>query len=140
MKLAGRKALITGASQGLGLSIARAFIAEGADVMLCARDEKALLAARDELAASAGGGIRVLARRADVSMQRDVEALVEEALHELGKLDVLVCNAGVYGPKGASEQVDWAEWERAISINLMGTVLPCRQIIPHFKQRKNGSA
>ena len=138
MKLAGRRALITGASQGLGLFIARAFVAEGAGVMLCARDEKALLSARDELAALSGAEARVVARQTDVSDPRQVEALVRQTLDELGGLDVLVCNAGIYGPKGQSEEVDWGEWERAIAINLFGTVLPCRQVIPHFKQRKYG--
>ena len=138
MKLQGRRALITGASQGLGLAIARAFMAEGADVMLCARDEKALLAARDGLAASTAGRSRLCVQRADVSCMADVEALVRQTLADLGGLEVLICNAGIYGPKGPSDEVDWQEWERAISINLMGTVLPCRVITPHFKQHMYG--
>src|SRR5258706_11561180 len=141
MNLRGRRALITGASQGLGLAIARAFVNAGADVLLCARGEKELFAARDVLAQSAASLTpkpRVLARTADVSRPADVAALVEQALAELGGLEVLVCNAGVYGPKGPSEEVDWQEWEQAGAINLMGTVLPCRAAMPPLKRQSYG--
>jgi len=137
LKLRGRRALITGASHGFGLALARAFLADGAELMLCARNEKSLRAAREQLSAEFPAG-RVLAQVADVSHPADVEALVKHALAELGGLEVLVCNAGVYGPKGPSEEVDWAEWAGAIAINLMGAVLPIRALTPHFKQRKYG--
>jgi 3-oxoacyl-[acyl-carrier protein] reductase len=63
---------------------------------------------------------------------------VEFALAELGSLHVLVNNAGVYGPMGPTESVDWAEWVRAIEINLYGTLLPCRALVPHFKRAGYG--
>ncbi len=63
---------------------------------------------------------------------------MERVLAELGGLEILVCNAGVYGPKGAFQEGDWTEWSRAVEINLMGTVLPCRQVLPHFIQRHSG--
>ncbi len=138
MKLARRRAVITGASQGFGLVVARAFVHEGADVMLCARNAEQLQLAQQELAALAEGTVRVLAMPADVSQPGDVQLLVRTALAELGGLEILVCNAGVYGPKGAIDDVDWAEWSHAITINLMGTVLPCREVLPHFKDRRYG--
>jgi len=138
MKLAHRRALITGASQGFGLAIARAFVEEGADVVLCARSADQLQQANKEVAECAGDRARVFAMPADVSQPRDVQALVKMALAELGGLDILVCNAGVYGPKGPIQEADWGEWSHAISINLMGTVLPCREIMPHFAQQKYG--
>jgi 3-oxoacyl-[acyl-carrier protein] reductase len=79
-----------------------------------------------------------LATVADVSSPAEVDALYAEATRELGELDGLVNNAGVYGPKGAIEDVDWAEWARAIQINLSGTVLPCRAVLPAFRRRGAG--
>jgi NAD(P)-dependent dehydrogenase (short-subunit alcohol dehydrogenase family) len=137
--LAGRTALITGASQGLGLEIARAYLAAGVDgVCICARDGAALESAIAGLSELAGPGQQVLGEVADVSLPEDVERLVELALARLGGLTILVSNAGVYGPKGAIEQTDWAEWVRAVEINLFGSVLPARALAPHFIARGYG--
>lgn len=138
MKLAKRRALITGASQGFGLAVARAFVDEGADIMVCARGAERLREARDELAERAGTRSRVLILPADVSEPDDVRRLVKTTLAELGGLEILVSNAGVYGPKGPIQDVDWDEWSQAITINLIGTVLSCREVLPHFIQQKYG--
>lgn len=136
--LTGRSALITGASQGLGLAIARAYVQAGASVMMCARDQAMLARSRDEVAALAGPSQRVEAMRADVSVMADVEALVSAAIERLGGLHVLVNNAGVYGPMGALDEIDWAEWLRAMDINVNGSVLPMREVLPHFRQQRYG--
>lgn len=137
MKLSSLNALITGSSQGLGKAIAEQFVREGANVVLCARTEKDLLATRDELARSAPQQ-KVLAKTCDVANETQVNDLVGFALRELGSLQILVNNAGVYGPMGPTESVDLAEWRRAIDINLFGVLLPCRALIPHFKQAGRG--
>jgi NAD(P)-dependent dehydrogenase (short-subunit alcohol dehydrogenase family) len=136
MKLKGRTALITGASQGLGAEIAAHFATEGAALMLCARDEAGVQEVAGRLAAQHSG--KVLAMRCDVGDPKAVDALVAETERRLGPLDILVNNAGIYGPMGAIEEVDWAEWVQAININLMGTVYPCRAVIPGMKARKRG--
>ena len=138
MKLQGRGILITGGSQGLGKAIAQACVAEGAHVFLCARGADLLERTRAELALQAAEGQQVLARVADVSQPDDVRLLVELALHTLPRLDGLVNNAGVYGPKGLTEEVDWREWTRTIEINLMGTVLLCRAVLPIFRKQGYG--
>ena len=138
MKLAHRRALITGASQGFGLAVARAIVDEGADIMVCARGAERLRDAREELAERAGTRSRVLAMPADVSEPDDVQRLVKTTLAELGGLEILVSNAGVYGPKGPTQDVSWGEWSRAIVINLMGTVLSCREVLPQFQERRYG--
>jgi 3-oxoacyl-[acyl-carrier protein] reductase len=135
MKLSGTNAIITGASQGLGKAIAEQFLREGASVVLCARDAAMLAATRDELSASGG---RVLAKACDVSDEDQVAGLVAFAVQELGSIHVLVSNAGVYGPMGPTEEIDLGEWKRAVEINLYGTLLPCRALIPHFKQMGRG--
>src|SRR5712671_5320902 len=98
--LEGRSAIVTGASQGLGLAIARAFAAAGANVAICARDHSAITAARDAVAALGVAGSRVVSLQADVSREDDVRRLTDAALDAFGRIHVLVNNAGVYGPIG----------------------------------------
>jgi len=136
--LEGRTAIITGASQGLGLAITRAYVKAGASVLLCARDEMLLQEARAEVSKLAQPGQTVLAGVADVSNPEDVENLLNKALGAFAQLHILVNNAGVYGPKGPIEEVPWEEWVRALEINLMGSVLMCRAVLPHFKAHRYG--
>lgn len=138
MRLAKRRALITGASQGFGLAVARAFVEEGADVMICARGSNQLERAQQDVAERARGNARALATPADISEPTDVRRLVETTLAAFGGLEILVCNAGVYGPKGPLQDVSWAEWSQAIAINLIGTMLSCREVLPHFQDRQYG--
>jgi len=137
MKLTNLNTLITGGSQGLGKVIAAHFLAEGANAVICSRSEKELLAARDELALKFPAQ-KILARTCDVANEAQVNALVDFARRELGSLDALVLNAGVYGPMGDTETVSLDEWRRALDINLYGVLLPCRAVIPHFKKAGRG--
>ncbi len=132
--LANRCAIVTGASQGLGLAIARRYVEVGASVLICARDGSLLENALAELRALARTGQAVIAVAADISRAADVSALVERAQREFGRIQILVNNAAVAGPAGPVESVDWQEWVRAIEINLLGPVLLCRALLPHFKQ------
>jgi NAD(P)-dependent dehydrogenase (short-subunit alcohol dehydrogenase family) len=136
--LENKTAIVTGANQGLGLEIARKYVAAGASVALCSRDSKRLRQAEAELVALLGHGQRIVAVSADVSKPGDVQALVGRAVAECGQIDILVNNAGVYGPKGSIESIDWQEWVRAIEINLLGSVLMCRAVLPGMKQRRAG--
>jgi NAD(P)-dependent dehydrogenase (short-subunit alcohol dehydrogenase family) len=136
--LKGRNAIITGANQGLGLAIARAYVQTGAGVLLCARDEALLGQAQIELAALAEPGQIVAAQPTDVSRRSEVNLLVNKALEIFPSLHILVNNAGVYGPLGNIEDVDWDTWVRAIEINLLGSVMLCRAVIPHFKSQGFG--
>jgi NAD(P)-dependent dehydrogenase (short-subunit alcohol dehydrogenase family) len=136
--LNGRCALITGASQGLGLEIARQYVDAGASVFVCARDEETLRGAQAELVTRAGAEARVGAQVADVSDPGQVETLVAVALERFPELSILVNNAGVYGPKGPIEAVDWQEWVDAITINLMGSVLPARALVGQLKRVGRG--
>ncbi len=138
-ELSGRTALITGASQGLGLEIARSYLRAGAaGVCVCGRDAETLGAAERELRALASEGQEVFGQVADVSDPEQVQSLCERAVERFPELTILVNNAGVYGPKGSIEEVDWLEWTRAIEINLLGSVLPSRALAGHFKRRGYG--
>jgi NAD(P)-dependent dehydrogenase (short-subunit alcohol dehydrogenase family) len=137
--LEGRTALITGATQGLGLEIARAYLSAGvAGVCICGRDPDGLQRALGELREIAAPGQRVLGELADVARPEEVERLAEAALAGLGEITVLVSNAGVYGPKGTVDVADWAQWRQAIEINLFGSVLVARALVPHLRERGYG--
>jgi NAD(P)-dependent dehydrogenase (short-subunit alcohol dehydrogenase family) len=138
MKLRGKGIIITGANQGLGKEIAKHCVDAGANVFLAARNTELLEETCQELAARASEGQRILSRSTDVSRPEDVRALFDEAASRFESLDGLVNNAGVYGPKGPIEEVDWEEWVQAISINLLGTVLACREALPRFRRQGRG--
>jgi len=137
-ELRDRPAIITGANQGLGRAIARAFVEAGAPVLLLARDAGKLAQVKEELAPLAGEGQGVHVRAGDVSRPEDCAAAVDEARARMGGVAVLVNNAGVYGPMGRLEEVDWTEWDEAIRVNLLGTALMCRAVLPALRSRGGG--
>jgi len=136
--LAGRGAIITGGSIGLGYAIAEAFVGAGAHVMLCARGEDNLYTARDKLSELARGNQIVAAELADISQEQDVSRLVSRATTAFPCLDILINNAAVVGPIGRTESVAWEAWRQAVEINLLGSVQLCRQVIPAMRSRGRG--
>jgi 3-oxoacyl-[acyl-carrier protein] reductase len=138
LPLSGKVAIITGANQGLGLEIARKYLAEGASLALCARNEALLQEVCRDLMVTALPHQRVIGVATDVSKGPEVEHFIGETRRELGRIDILVNNAGVYGPKGEIETVDWLEWVRSIEINLFGSILMCRAVLPTFKGQGSG--
>jgi NAD(P)-dependent dehydrogenase (short-subunit alcohol dehydrogenase family) len=138
ISLEGRAAVITGANQGLGEAIAHAYVEAGASVFICARDEKKLHTAKEKLHGFCRPGQRVEVMRADVSKTEDVNRILSRAQEVFPQIQILVNNAGVYGPKGRIEGVDWDEWVRAIEINLLGSILMVRAFLPHLRKQKYG--
>jgi 2-dehydro-3-deoxy-L-rhamnonate dehydrogenase (NAD+) len=137
--LVGRSAVITGANQGLGHSIAEHFVRAGASVLLTARGAELLQQTATELAPLATvPGQRILTRVADVSNPEHCRATAEHARAELPNPCVLVNNAGIYGPFGLIEDNDWSEWVKAIEINLFGVVLMCREFLPQMRAGSYG--
>src|SRR5581483_8161438 len=133
--LAGRAALVTGAGRGIGRAIAAALAAAGADVMLLARTPEELAAAAADVAAH---GRRALVRRVDVTDADAVAAAVRDAEAAFGHVDVLVNNAGVQGPIGPLVDAPVGEWIRAVDINLIGTFLVTRAVLPGMMARRRG--
>jgi NAD(P)-dependent dehydrogenase (short-subunit alcohol dehydrogenase family) len=138
MKLMGRNVIITGASQGFGFAVAKMFVSEGANIAICARDAQQLSQAKRELEQVAKGKIKIIAQVTDISKPNEIDSFVKAALSEMGSVDTLIANAGTYGPKGAVEEIDWEEWSNAIDINLKGTVMTCKAVLPFFKQQQYG--
>jgi NAD(P)-dependent dehydrogenase (short-subunit alcohol dehydrogenase family) len=138
MKLQNRNVIVTGGSQGLGRAIVEHLAQEGANILFCARNSVSLSELEQDLKGKVGMNQRLFAHPCDVSSASDVEDLFRKADAEFSPLHVLINNAGIYGPKGPSEEVDWDEWRRCIEINLYGTFLPCRHAIDRFKKSGYG--
>lgn len=139
MKLKGRVVVITGANRGLGEAIARRLASDGAHLVLAARDAAKLEKVQHDLESMlVDAQQRIVASAADVSCPSDVDRLFEVARGINGRVDVLVSNAGVYGPLGLAEDVDWDEWVEAIQINLFGSVLCCRAAVRIMREQDGG--
>lgn len=138
MKLQGRVALITGASQGLGAEIARQYVANGASVLLCARSVDKLAEQQHALTPHLAPHARIVTIAGDIGERSDVDAIFAKLHAEFPRLDILVNNAGVYGPMGNIEDVDLDEWVDAIRINLLGLVYVSRAAMPLFRTQRYG--
>ena len=135
MNLAGRVAIITGGGHGLGRDLALGFADAGADLSLCGTNAVALESTATELRAR---GRRVVAHVADVAAEAQVERWVADTLGELGRIDVLVNNAGITGPTASVDRVSRADWDHTLAINLTGAFLCARAVLPHMAARGSG--
>ena len=136
--LIGKVAIITGANQGLGLEISRKYVKVGASVFMCARSGDLLVMSQKELASGLLAGQAIEMMPTDVSDANSVDKLVKSTLKRFGRIDILVNNAGIYGPMGPVEEVGWAQWIKAIEINLFGSILMCRAVLPAMKEQRHG--
>ena len=132
--LAKQTALITGASRGIGLAIARKLGAMGAQLALCARDAGRLEKAEAELRQA---GCRTLAVPTDVTDAAAVDALVQKVIGTLGGIDILVNNAGV-GVFAPLHELREDEWDRVMNTNLKGVYLCSRAVAPQMMRRHGG--
>lgn len=130
--LTNKRAIITGGGRGIGKTIAKGFLEAGAEVLLVARNQTDLKAAQKEL--SPLGQVEIIS--ADVSLETGSAAVAKKASDLWGQLDILINAAGVYGPIGPLAEVNVVEWRQAIDINLIGTFLMMRAMVPLM--RKNG--
>jgi NAD(P)-dependent dehydrogenase (short-subunit alcohol dehydrogenase family) len=130
LELTGRRALVTGGSRGIGLAIARALAAEGADVALVARGEQALQRAAEEVAAESGR--RVIAVAADTGDDASVAALVERVVEQLGGVDILVNAAATPATRAPFTDDDL---EAEINVKVRGYLRCARAVAPQMVQR-----
>lgn len=136
MNLRGRVAIVTGGSRGIGRALVRRLAECGASLVInYASDERAASEAVREAEESGAAG--ALAVRADVSSLADAEQLVARTLERFGRLDILVCNAGIW--RGAPvEEITEELWDSVLDINLKGTWTVCRVAVPHMKRQQSG--
>ncbi|MFZ1994480.1 MAG: SDR family oxidoreductase [Solirubrobacteraceae bacterium] len=129
MELAGKHVVVTGAASGIGRACATRFVAEGARVVLCDREEKRVRAVADEIGALAVG--------ADVSRESDISALIAAAQDHHGPIDLFFSNAGIAGPAGGPEAPD-DELALTWQINVMAHVWAARALLPGWLERGEG--
>ena len=132
--LEGKIALITGASRGIGLAIAKSLGRLGAHLSVCARDAKKLESAARELEREAG---KVLAIAADVSRPGDIASLVQKTAQSLGPIEILVNNAGI-GYFGPSHEATESNWDSVLDTNLKSVFLLSKAIAPGMIERRSG--
>jgi len=137
LSLAGRVAIVTGASRGIGRATALALAEAGAAVALAARDGEALERAAREVAA---GGRRSIAVPGDVADPESASRLVESCVRELGPPDIAVANAGAFQDWGPMEELELGEWQRILAVDLTGTMLTCRAAARAMMATERGGA
>jgi NAD(P)-dependent dehydrogenase (short-subunit alcohol dehydrogenase family) len=134
--LAGKVAIVTGASRGIGATTAEVFADRGATVMLAARDEQALVGVAEAIEAEGG---RALVVPTDVNDAPSVERLVERAMEEFGRLDAAVNNAGGGHPPVPLADLDPEEFDRILAVNLRGVFLSMKHEIPAMLESGGGA-
>lgn len=136
MRLKDRVAIVTGAASGIGRATAHALAGEGASVVIGDMDHEGGEKVAEEIKKSGG---RALAVTADISKEDEVKQMVQRAIDEFGRVDIMVNNAGfvTLSPKPFHE-TDLAEWKAEIDITLVGTLLCCKAVLPHMLKQKNG--
>jgi NAD(P)-dependent dehydrogenase (short-subunit alcohol dehydrogenase family) len=134
-RLAGRVAIVTGAAQGIGAEYARALAAEGA-ALVCAD----VIDATPVAAAIIEGGGRAIAVRTDVTSPESTRAMAAAAVECFGRIDILVNNAGLFANLTLKpfEQIDDAEWDRVMAVNVRGPFECAKAVVPEMRRRQYG--
>ena len=132
LQIQGLRVMVSAGASGIGLEIARSFVREGAKVHVCDVDGAALgrLRETDSMIGST---------RCDVASRTDVARFFDEGLARLGGLDCFVNNAGIAGPTGKIDEIDPAQWDRCIAIDLTGQFNCARVAVPHLRKSSNAS-
>jgi NAD(P)-dependent dehydrogenase (short-subunit alcohol dehydrogenase family) len=126
-----QRVMITAAATGIGRAIAKAFYDEGANVHICDVNEQALEAFRDEFP-------DIAATHVNVRREGEIDAWFDEALDDLGGLDVMVNNAGIKGPTAPVDDIELADWKETIEVCLDAQFLCARRAAPVMKAQKSG--
>jgi 3-oxoacyl-[acyl-carrier protein] reductase len=135
LKLNGKKALVTGGSEGIGRAIALGLAREGVDVAICARRPAPLQKAAQEISEETGR--RIVPLTADLTQDDQARTFVEKAHAELGAIDILVNNAGS-APGGIIERLTEDDWAKALQLKFMGYVRCLRYALPIMVQQGGG--
>ncbi|GAB4038858.1 SDR family NAD(P)-dependent oxidoreductase [Spirosoma jeollabukense] len=134
--LTGKAAIITGGSKGLGLAMAAGLASAGANVMLVNRNADEGAQAAQELADDYG--VKAIAFSADITNQAQTEAMAQAAIDAFGRIDILINSAGI-NIRGAIDELTADDFKKVIDVNVTGTWLASRAVIPFMKQAGRGS-
>ena len=136
MLLQDKIAIITGGGQGIGREIALAYAKAGAKVVLAARSAAPLEETRTTIEALGG---QALVIPTDISDQARVQHLAETTVDHYGRVDILVNNSGIGGPSTPLWKIEPREWQKTFDVNVLGTFLCCRAILPNMIERQSGA-
>jgi NAD(P)-dependent dehydrogenase (short-subunit alcohol dehydrogenase family) len=136
IRLQGKRAIVTGAASGIGRASARLFAREGAQVLIADWAEEGLEETRKAIAAEGG---KVAARRIDAGSEPDVVALIDQALREMGGLDVVFANAGISGMSWFFQDTTVEMFQETLRVNLLGPFLAIKHSAPHMIKQGKGS-
>ncbi|MDO8503232.1 MAG: SDR family oxidoreductase [bacterium] len=128
-------AVVTGGTKGIGFAIAQTLLELDFKVVICSRSQKDLKVSSKKLDPTS---TNILGIRADITKEEDVENLIKHTINQFGRIDVLVNNAGTFGPFGPFETLPWDKVLGNIKVNLLGGMYLCYQVIPHMKQQGSG--
>ncbi len=138
LSLKNKNIILTGASQGFGLLLSEYLVHNGANLAICSRSCDEIDATRNYLASFLQPEQFVIAQKVDVSCVTEVSSFIEFVIASFGSVDCLINNAGVYGPIESLLNTNYSEWEEAVKINLFGSVLMTKSVIPHMISRRRG--
>jgi len=133
-----KSVLITGASSGIGFEISKQFLYHGADLIICSSNLSKIKKAYKKLSLIKNKNQKIFHMRVDISSKQQIKKLIRQTIKKFKKIDILINNAGIYGPKGSSETLNWNEWKNTLDINLLGSIYMTNKIIPHFKKKRYG--
>ncbi|MBV9323673.1 MAG: SDR family oxidoreductase [Chloroflexi bacterium] len=140
MRLRDRVVIVTGGGKGIGLRYVRGLAAEGATIVVAEIDEAAAEHAASEVRAV---GNRAMEVPTDVSDEASVRRMVERTISEFGTIDVLINNAArfaaAWDERGPSDELTVEQWDRMFAVNVRGTWLCCKHVVPHMRERGGGS-
>jgi len=138
--LSGKSALITGSSKGIGRSIAHELARQGADVVISSRKAEVCQAVADEINADLDGkGGRAIVVPANISHKEELERLVAETRAELGKIDILICNAAVNPYYGPMKDMPDSAFEKILGVNIQSNHWLIHMVLPEMVERRDGS-
>lgn len=135
MNLSGKVAIVTGAGSGIGRAIALRFAQAGADVVLADINLESIIDVAQSIEASQ---CQALPIQADVSKPDEIRDMVQRTLSTLNQIDILVNNAGIAGKTAPLTELEEADWDKVLDLNLKGVFLCCKAVVDHMIQRRYG--
>lgn len=136
-ELSERTVIVTGGSKGIGKETARQFTVAGANVAICSRNRDEITSAAEEIDQDTPG--KAVGIRCDVTSESDVTRFIESVVNEFGPVDTLVNNVGDSIDDGKLHEIDEQTWDTNLEVNLKGTFLCSREVLPHMIERGGGS-